>query len=138
MGFSEELLFPAMGEPHHPLPSEPELTTYVDAYFRNHHVLYPILDEEMIRAYFSRSWDVHNIDDCLLPVLYLVVSLGADLVSQSRQTTQVGRTYFEYAWKALPVLMARPFRTSAQALVLLALTLRAVSLLPASQGFHKC
>ncbi len=128
MGFSEELLFPGMVEPRHPLPPEPDLSTFVDAYFRGHHVLYPMLDEATIRAHISEYVDLNNIEDCLVPVLYMVVSLGADMASGRCRTTEVGKRYFEYAWKTLPVLMARPFRTSAQALILLALALRAVSL----------
>lgn len=131
MTSAEEMIIPGQLELcHHPLPPQPELETYIATYFRTFHVVYPVVEEPWLRAQLDRPKAQHMAaaagEDVVAPVVYLVVSLGASM-SPGNQSTGVSKTYLDQAWKALSVIMGRPFRSSVQALVLLAVAFRLVS-----------
>lgn len=129
MTSAEEMILPGQLELcHHPLPSQPELETYVSTYFRTFHILYPVLEESWLRSQLARSKGPQTAggDFATPAVVYLVISLGASMTSSSHASL-VSKTYLDQAWKALPVILGRPFRSSVQALVLMAVALRLVS-----------
>jgi hypothetical protein len=129
MSSAEELMLPGQVEAcHHPLPPEPALETYISTYFKTFHILYPIVEETWLRALLHRTEGPQSVaQDFITPVLYLVISLGASMTPSSHQSSAVARTYFELAWKTLSVILGRPFRSSVQALLLLAIAMRTVS-----------
>ena len=128
MSSAEELILPGQEETClHPLPPQPALETYVSTYYKTFHVLYPIVDETWLRPLLYRAKGPESpAQDFVTPVLYLVISLGASMTPSSHQSSAVARTYFELAWKTLPVIQGRPFRSSVQALLLLAIAMRTV------------
>lgn len=126
MSSAEELMLPGQVEAcHHPLPPEPALETYISTYFKTFHILYPVVEETWLRALLHRiAGPQSGAQDFITPVLYLVISLGASMTPSSHQSSAVARTYFELAWKTLSVILGRPFRSSVQALLLLAIAMR--------------
>jgi hypothetical protein len=129
MTSAEEMIIPGQLELcHYPLPVQPELETYVASYFRSFHVVYPVVEEPWLRAQLDRpkTQMAGAGEDVVAPVVYLVVSLGASM-TPGTQSASVSKTYLEQAWKALSVIMGRPFRSSVQALVLMAVAFRLVS-----------
>ncbi|KAJ9093164.1 hypothetical protein QFC21_006480 [Naganishia friedmannii] len=132
MTAAEEMVLPGQLELcHHPLPPQPALETYVSTYFRTFHILYPVLDEIWLRSQLIRRQKGPQQaagEDFVAPVVYLVVSLGASMTptaaSNHQSVSAVSRTYLDLAWKALSVILGRPFRSSVQALVLMAVALR--------------
>ncbi|KAJ9095053.1 hypothetical protein QFC19_007733 [Naganishia cerealis] len=126
MTSAEEMILPGQLELcNHPLPPQPELETYISTYFRTFHILYPVLDESWLRSQLSRPKGPQTAgEDVASPVVYLVVSLGASMTANSLQSSTVSKTYLDQAWKALSVILGRPFRSSVQALVLMAVALR--------------
>lgn len=141
MSGAEEMILPGQLELcHHPLPPQPALETYISTYFRTFHILYPVLEESWLRSQLIRSTNggpqqtaTAAGEDFVTPVVYLVVSLGASMstttasTASNQQSSNVSKTYLDLAWKALSVILGRPFRSSVQALVLMAVALRLVS-----------
>lgn len=129
MSSAEEMMLPGQVETcHHPLPPEPALETYISTYFKTFHILYPIIEETWLRTILHRPKGPQSAgQDFVTPVLYLVISLGASMTPSTHQSSAVARTYFELAWKTLSVILGRPFRSSVQALLLLAIAMRTVS-----------
>lgn len=138
MTAAEEMTLPGQSELcHHPLPPPSDLETYVATYFSTFHILYPVVDEPWLRAQLDRPKSQMTGEDIVAPVVYLVVSLGASMMSPGRghaAAAAVSKTYFDQAWKALSVILGRPFRSSVQALVLMAVALRLVSSGQRQQG----
>ena len=129
MTSAEEMILPGQLELcQHPLPSQPDLETYVSTYFRTFHILYPVVEEAWLRQQLKRPKGPHAAggDFATPAVIYLVVSLGASMTT-SAHASAVSETYLNQAWKALSVILGRPFRSSVQALVLMAVALRLVS-----------
>ncbi|KAJ9118362.1 hypothetical protein QFC24_006190 [Naganishia onofrii] len=145
MSGAEEMILPGQLELcHHPLPPQPALETYISTYFRTFHILYPVLEESWLRSQLIRSTNggpqqtaTAAGEDFVTPVVYLVVSLGASMstttapTASNQQSSNVSKTYLDLAWKALSVILGRPFRSSVQALVLMAVALRL------SLGLHR-
>jgi hypothetical protein len=129
MSGAEEMILPGQLELcHHPLPPPAELETYVSMYFRTFHIIYPVLDETWLRTQLTRPKGPQTAtEDFVTPVVYLVVSLGASMTASSHQSSAVSKTYLDQAWKALSVILGRPFRSSVQALILMAVAFRLVS-----------
>jgi hypothetical protein len=129
MASAEEMVVPGQLELcSHPLPPQPELETYVSTYFRTFHIIYPVLDESWLRPQLIRPKGPQKAgEDFITPLIYLVVSLGASMTASSHQSSAVSKTYLDQAWKALSVILGRPFRSSVQALILMAVALRLVS-----------
>jgi len=129
MSGAEEMILPGQLELcHHPLPPQAELETYVSTYFRTFHIIYPVLDEVWLRAQLTRPKGPQTAsEDFVTPVVYLVVSLGASMTASTHQSSAVSKTYLDQAWKALSVILGRPFRSSVQALILMAVAFRLVS-----------
>ena len=129
MSGAEEMILPGQLELcHHPLPPPAELEVYVSTYFRTFHIIYPVLDESWLRAQLTRPKGPQTAaEDFVTPVVYLVVSLGASMTASSHQSSAVSKTYLDQAWKALSVILGRPFRSSVQALILMAVAFRLVS-----------
>lgn len=129
MTSAEEMILPGQLELcQHPLPSQPDVETYVSTYFRTFHILYPVVEEAWLRLQLNRPKGPHAAggDFATPAVVYLVVSLGASMTA-SAHASAVSETYLNQAWKALSVILGRPFRSSVQALVLMAVALRLVS-----------
>lgn len=129
MTSAEEMILPGQLELcHHPLPQQPDLETYVSTYFRTFHILYPVIEESWLRSQLTRPQGPHTAggDFATPTVVYLVISLGASMTTNS-QSAAVSKTYLDLTWKALSVILGRPFRSSVQALVLMAVALRLVS-----------
>lgn len=120
----EEIHFRGIFGPRMPLPPPATLTRYLDAYFRDIHPLFPVVDEASIRHLAANP---ANADPLSMTLMHLIVSQGADCCTPSASPSQDGSTFLQQAYMALPSVLARPFRTSLQILLLLAKGLRAVS-----------
>jgi len=127
MTFSEEFVFPGLDVPTIPLPDDPYMTTFVEAYFRHYQCLFPFLDKERFLAANRAIRTGTPSEEFPMPLHYLVISLGADNSSGNRRLTDTGHRYLQAAWKALPSLLGRPYRSTVQTLLLMVLALRAVS-----------
>lgn len=140
----EEVSFPGLEVAYGALPDSHILSYYVKAYFTNVHAYYPILDPAQFSAYFPANSAQPARDEegasapagnprraepegVLRILMYLVVSLGADSCSGQRGTSSVGNEFFQLAWQSLPTLLGAVNRSSAQALLLLAVACRSVS-----------
>lgn len=132
MADAEEFKFPGMDEPFPPLPPDPQLSQYIDAYLQHSHPMFPCVDEDDIRDYIFkyRHFGQSSIDEyCSMPLLYAVIAIGADALATTAELRKgAGQQYLQYAWKSLPAFLARPYRKSAQVLLLLAIAFRGVRL----------
>lgn len=133
---SEMVEFPFWSQPWDPLPPNDQLRAALNAYFAHTHCLYPCLNEANIRHYLSDGPAPPRPPNELMPLLYAVISIGACSLRETPGMDVMSEKYLELAWKALPLVLARPFKTSAQTLVVLALAFRAVSL--STQACSRC
>lgn len=112
------------------LPPEPQLSQYVDSFFRHAHPFLPCLDEVMVRSFFRVQALAPRLPpvgpESPPPLFYLVVSIGAHYVESNDRLSDVYERYLRYAWRAIPSLLARPYHTAVQSYILLIWALRMV------------
>lgn len=98
--------------------------------------MFPCVDEEDIRDYVAnyKAYGQPSVDDyCSMPLLYVVCAIGADALATTKgMLTGYGQQYLQYTWKSLPAFLARPYRKSAQILLLMAIAFRGVG-----RSFHR-
>jgi hypothetical protein len=124
---SEEMLVDGQGEvSSFPLPEKGDCAAYVTSYFRSFHLLYPIVEEPWLRAQLERLHAARKGEDVVAPVVWLVISLGASMIAGVK-AREVSKRYLEQAWNSLATVMGSPYRSSVQALVLMAVAFRLVS-----------
>lgn len=131
MSSTEEYIFPGLDDAEVHLPDNDTLTRYLDSYFTTTHYSYPFLEEYATRQLLEVPREA--LDPVHRALLYALCSHGADAPGLAGSISSEGERYMQLAWKALPSLLSRPFRSTVQVLLLLCFSLRHVGL-PA-QGF---
>ncbi|KDE04373.1 hypothetical protein MVLG_05165 [Microbotryum lychnidis-dioicae p1A1 Lamole] len=119
---AEQYVFPGLDDPESHLPDLGTLNQYLDSYFTSTHYSYPFLDETATRQLLHTPQ--HLLDPVNRALLYALCSLGADATDLAGVISSEGERYMQLAWKSLPSLLARPFRSSVQVLLLICLSLR--------------
>lgn len=116
------------------LPAEPNLSHYIDSFFRNAHPIFPCLDEKLIRSLLqiqAMSPHMQPAGPDLTPALcYLIVAIGARCLDGHAVLGEVYEHYLELAYKCMASIAARPYRTAVQSYILLSWALRLVSTSP--------
>ena len=125
---TEEYLFPGLDDADSFLPDHETLTRYLDSYFTSTHYLYPFLDEAATRQ--LNDAPRQSLDPVSRAMLYVLCSHGIDATGLAGLISNEGERYMRLAWKALPSLLSRPFRSSMQVILLMCLSLRHVSDMP--------
>lgn len=119
----EEFLFPGLDSATNELPPTEILDSYLDSYFGSTHLMFPVVDEVTVRDMASVSG---SLDPVHRTILYAICSMGADAAQTTSEmvVSAEGQRLLEAAWKSLPSILARPFRPSVQALILIAIAFR--------------
>ena len=123
---SEEVSLPlSMALP--PLPAFPERESCVSAFFSRIHPMFPLLAETSFRSTVKQlaEADLNSLSPSNRPLLasvYGVISIGAD--ERAGTTTENGTKYFTAAFSMYAHLVAYPYRSSVQAILILVLALR--------------
>lgn len=110
-----------------PLPPQPERNSCVSTFFCRIHPMFPLLDEIPFRNTVNHlaEADLNGLppsDRPLLASVYGVISIGAD--ERAGTTTENGTKYFTAAFAMYAHLVAYPYRSSVQAILILVLALR--------------
>lgn len=109
------------------LPPLSERDSCVSTFFSRIHPMFPLLDEVTFRNTVNRlaDADLNNLPPSHRPLLacaYGVISIGAD--ERAGTTTENGTKYFTAAFSLYAHLVAYPYRSSVQAILILVLALR--------------
>src|SRR5271170_5602040 len=126
MTWSEEVSLPlSMTLPQ--LPPLSERDSCVSTFFSRIHPMFPLLTEVSFRNTVNRlaDTDLNSLppsDRPLLACVYGVISIGAD--ERAGTTTENGTKYFTAAFSLYAHLVAYPYRSSVQAILILVLALR--------------
>src|SRR5277367_1173057 len=108
------------------LPPLSERDSCISAFFSRIHPMFPLLNEVSFRNTVNRLADADlnspsPSDRPLLACVYGVISIGAD---ERAGTTENGTKYFTAAFSLYAHLVAYPYRSSVQAILILVLALR--------------
>ncbi|KAI5477299.1 hypothetical protein MNV49_006520 [Pseudohyphozyma bogoriensis] len=122
MTTTEENLFAGLDDPTCHLPDVATLSRYLDVYFGSTHIMFPFLNETATRQLAGLPYSSINAVNRAL--LYALCANAANADSLTGSTCAESEKYSQLAWKALPSLLARPFRTTIQTLLLMCLTLK--------------
>lgn len=122
----EEVSFPGLGVAHVDLPPLHETSAFVSSYFDRVHPYHPVLDKRKFDHWLSASGRHYEPEGFERLVLYLVISIGADYSTGNRALSPTGGVFLKAAWQSLPFILGAVNRSSAQALVLLAIACRCV------------
>lgn len=111
-----------------PLPDYNSVSAYLDTYFHRTNCLFPIVDKDGFQLSFHRlatMRDVYQIDPSDLPLLtcaYVVLCISMD--EDAGQITPAGTRYLQMAYSLYGHLIATPYISSIQALLLIVIALR--------------
>lgn len=111
-----------------PPPPIQECQLYLDLYFTKIHPMFPLFEKHLFdddtRRLVTSELDQLNLKDVPhLISLYAALSLGIDEASNG--PTELGWKYLQAAYRLHSFLVASPYVSSVQALMLIALALRA-------------
>jgi hypothetical protein len=93
----------------------------IDSYFGSTHILFPIVDEATVRGLATMPSELDPVNRALL---WALCSLGLDASYHGTRITDQGENLLQMAYLAIPSMLACPFRSSVQALLLLAICMR--------------
>ncbi|KAK4054334.1 hypothetical protein OIO90_003567 [Microbotryomycetes sp. JL221] len=121
MQSTEQFIFPGLDDPEDNLPDTATLNHHVDVYFR-HHFAWPFLDEAATRQLAQQPRA--QLDPVEKALLHALIAVAADLNELTGVATEEGERHLRHAWRALPSLISRTFRSSVQTILLMILALR--------------
>jgi hypothetical protein len=130
MQYCEEVpiqLMHGLRPPLLPIPESQECNTFITLFFRNLHPMFPVLDrttfeKDVWRLEHSDLDQLEAVDIAILASVYAVTSLGMD--ESFGGPTERGWEYLQAAYHLTAFLIAVPYVSSVQALILVSVALR--------------